>query len=122
MVGVLTESSKVVCAHNGAVSTEGSGKLVVAGGKVLQKSGVAGKSISATCSTVPAADASGTPTDVKCTTVSAVSAGEATKLFVEGRPALLDSSLAGTTNGMVAKATPQALGTAAAQQSKLTAI
>lgn len=121
MAGVLTENSKVICGHNGSVSTSGSAKLVVAGGKVLQKSGVQGKSVSAACSTVPASDNSG-ETARKCTSVSAVSSGEATKLFVEGKPALLDSTLAGTTNGMVGKVTPQQLGSAAAQQSKMTAV
>jgi hypothetical protein len=121
MAGVLTESSKVVCAHGGAVSTSGSARILIDGGKVLKKGGVVGKSVSAACSTVPASDSSG-PTAVKCTTVASLSAGDATKLFIDGEPVLLDSPLVGTTDGMVAKTTPQALGTAAAQQPKLTAI
>jgi hypothetical protein len=94
--------------------------MVVEGGKVLRKSGVEGKSISAACGTTPASDSSG-PTAVKCTKVLAVSAGEATKLFVDGAPVLLDS-IAGTTNGMVTKKSPQDLGTASAAQSKLSTV
>jgi hypothetical protein len=49
-----------------------------------------------------------------------VGSGRAAKLTVGGAPVLLDS-LTGSTNGMVAKVTPQTLLSATAGQSKLSA-
>jgi len=53
--------------------------------------------------------------------VSSVTSGEATKLKVNGQAVMLDT-LSGTTDGMVAKTTPQMLLSATAGQTKLTAI
>jgi hypothetical protein len=120
MAKVLTRSSSVTCGHgSGAVSTTGQAKLAVSGSGVLVKAGVKGKSVSASCSTMPASDSSG-PTAKKCTQVSDVTAGESTKLFVAGKPVLLET-LKGKTDGMVGKVTPQTTLTASAGQNKLTA-
>ena len=120
MSGVLTISSNVTCGHNGKVQTSSSAKLTVNGQAVLLKDSIASKSI-ATCSTKPAADASGTPTDAPCITVSSVDSGGATKLTAGGSAVMLET-LAGQTDGMVTKVTPQLLLSATAGQSKLTAV
>ena len=119
MSGVLTTASNVTCGHQGTVSTSSSTKLKVSGAAVLLQAGVAGKSVG-TCSTPPAADASGTPTAQPCQTVASVGAGAATKLQAGGTPVMVDT-LTGTTDGMVGKVTPQTLLSASAGQSKLTA-
>ena len=120
MPGVLTTGSNVTCGHSpGKVTTTGAPKLHVSGQPVLQKTGIMGKPVSG-CSTPPAADPSG-PTAKPCTSVTAVTVGEATKLTVGGQPVMLDT-LAGQTDGMVGKVTPQLLLSATAVQTKLTAI
>ena len=118
MPGVLTEGSNVTCGHSpGKVSTTGSPKLKVSGQAVLLKDGIMGKSVSG-CGTPPASDVSG-PTAIPCLTVTTVTTGEATKLTIGGAPVMLDT-LAGQTDGMVGKVTPQLLLSATAVQTKLT--
>jgi|ERR1043165_6829455 hypothetical protein len=118
MPGVLTTGSNVTCGHSpGKVTTTGSPKLTVSGQPALLKTGIMGKPVGG-CSTPPASDASG-PTAIPCTSVIAVTAGDATKLTIGGMPVMLDT-LAGQTNGMVGKVTPQQLLSATAVQTKLT--
>jgi hypothetical protein len=135
MSGVLTTASSVTCGHApGAVQTSSNAKLTVGGNPVLLKSSIDRQPVSG-CVTPPATDASG-PTAGPCTFVTGdpyvpapppaagspgVTAGEAQKLTANGNPVMLDT-LAGKTNGMVAKTTPQTLLAATAGQSKLTAI
>jgi hypothetical protein len=122
MSNVLTTSSNVTCGHGPAkVLTSSSAQLTVNGSPVLLESSIKNQSIDANCSTVPASDNSG-PTAIKCTRVLAVTAGQATKLTVGGKPVILDTTLKGYTNGMVAKVTPQTLLGGMALQSKLTAL
>ena len=120
MPGVLTAGSNVTCGHSpGKVTTTGSPKMSVSNQPVLLKLGIMGKPVSG-CSTPPAADVSG-PTAKPCTSVTTVSTGEATKLTIGNQPVMLDT-LAGQTDGMVGKVTPQLLLSATAIQTKLTAI
>ena len=108
----------MTCGHSpGKVTTTGSPKMQVSGQPVLLKLGIMGKTVGG-CSTPPAADVSG-PTAKPCLTVTTVSAGEATKLTIGGQPVMLDT-LAGQTDGMVGKVTPQQLLSATAIQTKLT--
>lgn len=123
MAKVLTTASSVSCGHGqGKVQSSSGAKLKVNGAAVLLKSSIDGKSVNA-CGIVPAADASATPTHVKCTAVGpppGVSAGESTKLRAGGSPVMLDT-LAGKTNGMDNKVTPLTALAATAGQTKLTA-
>lgn len=119
MPGVITVGSNVTCGHAGTVATTGQAKLTINGNQVLLKDGILGKDVSS-CATVAAADVSG-PTAKPCLKVSAVNSGEATKLTIDGRPVMLET-LAGTTDGMVTKVTPQPLLAAMANQMKLTAV
>ena len=124
MPKVLTTTpvSNVTCGHKGNVQTTSTAKLQVNSSPVLMESSIDGKPIVA-CTTVPAADAGG-PTAKPCTTVSpppAITAGRATKLMVDGVPVILDT-LAGKTDGMVAKVTPQLLLNGTANHNKLTAV
>lgn len=110
----------MTCGHSpGKVTTTGSPKLQVSSQPVLLKLGIMGKPVGG-CATVPAADASG-PTAKPCTSVTSVSAGEATKLTIGGMPVMLDT-LAGQTDGMVGKVTPVLALSATAGQTKLTTI
>ncbi len=116
MGAVLTTASKVACGHDpGKVATSATAKLKVNGNLVLLKSGIAGKSVSG-CSTVTDPNTS----TLQCSTVTSVTAGEATKLKAGGSPVMLDT-LAGATNGTVS-GTPQTKLSATASQTKLTAI
>jgi len=117
MAFVLTTSSNVTCGHAGKVTTVSAAKLTINGSAVLVKSDIDGKAVSA-CSTPAASDASG-PTAKACTSVSSVDSGTAQKLTVGSVPVMLDT-LSGTTDGMVAKVTPQKLLSATAVQAKLT--
>jgi hypothetical protein len=119
MPHVLTTGSNVTCGHSGTVSTASTAKLKVNGQPVLLKEGIQGRSV-AGCTTPPASDISG-PTAKPCTLVSTVSAGAATKLKVSGQSVMLQT-LAGATDGMVAKETPQKLLSADAGQVKLTSM
>lgn len=139
---VLTTSSDVNCGHPsttppptpGKVQTKSTAKLKVNGDPVLLESSIAGKSISG-CGTLPKKDNSGTDTDLPCSKVSAVpqmvpvapdpappaiTAGRSTKLKVGEEPVMLDT-LAGKTDGMVGKLTPQTLLSGKAGKNKLTA-
>jgi len=109
----------VTCGHSGNVAVTSTQKLRVNNNPVLVKASIESKVI-AGCATVPASDPSG-PTAKPCTAVSSVTSGEATKLKVNGQAVMLDT-LSGTTDGMVAKTTPQMLLSATAGQTKLTAI
>ena len=120
MPKVLTKGSNVTCGHSpGKVTTIGEPKFKVSGQPVLLKTGIMGKPVSG-CGTPPAADASG-PTAKPCLTVTSVAAGEAIKLTAGGLPVMLDT-LAGQTDGMVGKVTPQLLLSATAVQTKLTTV
>jgi hypothetical protein len=121
MPGVLTTASQVTCGHAppappgappGAVAVEGAPPLHVGGSPVLVKAGVAGKSISG-CGTKPTSDPSGTVTTSPCVKVESVSAGEATKLFVNGK-AVLTADLKGVTGNAATQTGLIAKGTAAA--------
>lgn len=120
MAGVLITNSTVTCGHSGNVTVTSTQKLKVGNNPVLVKASIQGKSIPDCKTIAPANDPSGTQTGQKCTTVSSVGSGEATKLKVNGQAVMLDT-LSGTTDGMVAKITPQTLLSATAGQTKLTA-
>lgn len=110
MANVLTEASVIGCGHGpGKVSVSGNGKLVVNSKPALLKSGVDGKGVSA-CATQK------TDKTAPCGKAS-VAAGEASKLTINGRPVLLDATLAGATDGK-----PQGVLSATANQSKLSAV
>jgi hypothetical protein len=120
MAKVLTLTSSVVCGHpGGKVTMTSVTKLQVNGSPVLLEDGIVLKGVTG-CGTPPASDISG-PTAKPCLTVSAITAGRATKLKVNGRPVMLET-LKGSTDGMVGKATPQNLLGAVANQPKLDTI
>jgi len=130
MPKVLTTKpvSTVTCGHGpGDVQCLSVAKLQVNGSPVLLETSVDGKPI-VNCATVPASDASG-PTAIPCTLVAtvppspppAITSGRATKLMVNSQPVILDT-LAGKTNGMVAKVTPQTLLRGTANHNKLTSV
>lgn len=111
-MNVLTTASTIGCGHpRGAVDTEGTAVLRVAGQGVLTKSGVLGRAVEG----CPIED---TSTTKKCREAATVTAGEARRLTVEARPALLEA-LAGTTSdgGEI----PTGALTATANQTTLTA-
>ena len=115
MASVLTTASRVACPHGGAVSTSGQSRLRVLDAPVLRQDGVAGRALDSNCAVVTDPNTS----TLKCATVAAVTAGQATKLKVGGAAVLLDT-LAGTTNG-----TPPPTGatlSATAGQAKLRAV
>jgi hypothetical protein len=118
MPSVLTESSKVVCVHQGSVKLKaGQSKLTVNGSPVLVDGDLAGASISQ-CLTVPASAPA--PVSIKCTLVASATGGVATKLKVQGKGVLLDT-IQGFTNGTVANVVNQKWSVQDAAQSKLTA-
>jgi len=117
MPKVMTMLSTVTCGHPpGKVQTQSPAKLKVNGSPVLLQASINGKPV-AGCGTPPASDASGV-TAKPCTSVSAVSAGTALKLKITGQPVMLET-LKGSTDGMVAKTTPQSLLAGVANQLKL---
>jgi len=114
----LTESSNVVCLHQGAVKLKaGQSKLTVNGSRVLVDGDLAGAAISQ-CQTVPASAPS--PVSIKCTAVASTIAGVATTLKVQGKGVLLDT-IKGFTNGTVANVVNQLWSVQDAVQSKLKA-
>lgn len=118
---VLTTASEVTCGHDptGPIVTEGSNKLTVSGDGVLTAAGVKDKSIDPTaCGLTPN---QGPPVTTRCKKVQSVTAGPA-KLTVVGEAVLLEETVAGTTDGMLAGVTPQLLLRATAKQSRLTAV
>ena len=114
----ITESSKVVCLHQGSVQLKaGQTKLKVNGARVLVDGDLAGAAISQ-CQTVPASAPS--PVSIKCTLVASTIGGVATKLKVQGKGVLLDT-INGFTNGAVANVVNQPWSVQSAAQSKLKA-
>ena len=112
MPNILTTDSTVHCGHNGSVAIEGVGKLCVNGNKVLSKTGIMGKSIASSECQNPILPT----TNNKCSNVSSVILGEATKLTTGREPVMLDT-LQGTTDGL-----PVGNLGSSAEQTKLTAI
>jgi hypothetical protein len=93
----LTESSQVVCAHQGTVKLRaGQSKLTVNGAKVLVDGDLAGAPIS-TCAT-PVSQ-----TSTKCLTISSTIGGVAVKLKVQGKGVLLEN-IKGNTDGVISGA------------------
>jgi hypothetical protein len=121
MSNVLTTSSTVSCGHPpGAASTVSAAKLAVAGSPVLLATSIMGKGVSS-CFTQLASDNTG-PIAKPCAAVIEVSAGSSTKLTCGGQPVMLDDRLAGSTDGMVGKVTPQTKLAGQANQSKLSSV
>jgi hypothetical protein len=125
MPNVLTAKSAVLCgqkdpttgAHGGAVQVQSTAKLTVGNAPVLLLSSINGKPIPPTlCGTVLNTNQGNKP----CSTVTAVTAGAATKLTVGAAPVMLDG-LTGTTDGTLAGVL-QAKLTATAGQTKLSSI
>jgi hypothetical protein len=120
MPNVLTMNSTVGCGHlppppgTGIVQVQSTAKLKVSGKSVLLLDSISGKAVSGLCGTVPA---TGTK---KCTAVSSVSGGLATKLKVGGQPVVLDT-VTGGTDGTVG-GSPQLLLAALANQPKLRSV
>ncbi len=119
MPRVLTMPNTVVCGHSGTVAIASAAKLKVNGQSVLLNSSIVSKPV-AGCTTTPASDNSG-PTAIPCTLVSGVSAGESVKLKVGGNAVMLET-LRGSTNGMVAKVTPQTSLAGSPNQNKLNSV
>jgi len=116
---VLTESSKLVCAHQGSVKLiAGQSKLKVKGAKVLVDGDLTGAAISL-CKTVPVPPSPG-PTSAPCLQVSSAIGGVALKLKVQGKGVLLDT-IRGFTNGTVANVINQPWSVQDAVQTKLKA-
>ena len=116
---VLTESSKLVCQHQGAVTlTAGQSKLTVNGARVLVDGDLNNAAISL-CQTVPAPPPAG-PTSVKCTLVISAIGGVASKLKVQGKGVLLEN-IQGFTNGIVANALNRPWSVQSAAETKLQA-
>jgi hypothetical protein len=120
MANVLTTLSTVTCGHPpGKVQVQSQAKLAVGGGRVLVQAGIKDQTV-ADCGTKPASDAAG-PTAAPCKTVSKVGGGRSTKLRAGGQPVMLDT-LAGSTDGMVLKVTPQPFLAGVANQVKLRSV
>jgi hypothetical protein len=112
----LTETSKLVCAHQGTVQlTAGQSKLTVSGAKVLVEGDLTSAPVSG-CLTV----ADPTTVTVQCLTVFSTVGGVASKLTVQGKGVLLDK-IQGQTDGKVS-GTPQTWSVQAAGESKLKTI
>ena len=116
----LTNAGDVLCGHSGKAVLASTAKLKVSGQSVLLKTDIAGKPVSG-CAIVLASDSGGV-SDKPCLNVASVTAGEATKLKVNGVPVILDDQLAGTTDGMQAHTTPLTALSGSAVQSKLKAV
>jgi len=115
MSNVLTAASTVLCGHAGNVSVQPTPKLMIGGNAALLKTGINGKSVGG-CTTETDANKK----DKQCSTVTAVTAGEAKKLTVQGQGVMLDT-LEGGTDGLKTGKPQKAL-SATAAQTKLTAI
>jgi hypothetical protein len=111
---VLTTDSIILCGpvapklHGGKIDRIGTPKLIVAGNEVVLETGLG--SVTG-CATVPPP-----PGQTPCTTVSSITTGKSTKLFVGGVPVLLETLL-GMTDGV-----PSGPLSATANQIKLTAV
>lgn len=109
----------VTCGHGpGIVALTSNAKLCVNSQPVLLEGSVVNQSVSG-CSTIAASDSNG-PTDAPCSSATSITGGKSTKLLV-GKKAVLLDSLGGTTNGMVAKVTPQTLLAGKTTQTRLAA-
>ena len=96
----LTESSTLVCLHQGSVKlTAGQSKFTVKGAKVLVDGDLNNAPISG-CQTVVTPPPPG-PASVKCALVTRAVNGVAQKLKVQGKGVLLDD-IQGFTNGILA--------------------
>lgn len=114
---VLTTKSTVACGHTGKVKADSSTRLTVDGAPVLLAS-TAGKTISGCI--VP--DNANPPTK-HCTSVTSVTAGEASKLSVGGTSVVLDL-LTGFSDGVLNPQAPPPgppLAAAVANQTRLRA-
>lgn len=110
MPAVLTIASKLTCAHQGLVQIPPvEHALTVDGQSVLLQSDLLNAMIVG-CTNV-------SPSTVPCTSIMSVVSGAATKLTVDGQPALLETAQ-GLTNGLPAPAPWQVQ---SAGQTKLTA-
>jgi hypothetical protein len=120
MAGVLTEGSDVKCGHDPGKASPSSSALLKVGGKgVLRESEV--KTSVSGCGTVNRSPTQADPTtDLKCSSITAVTGGKATKLMAGGNPVILDT-LAGDTDGKK-KDEPQKKVKGEAKQEKLTAV
>jgi len=114
MPSVLTMGSTILCGlaapklHGGSVTKIGTPKLIVAGKQVVLLTGLSSVKV---CTTAPP-PASQKP----CTSVTSITKGQSTKLFVGGVSVLLDT-LSGVTDGV-----PPGPLWVTANQAKLTAI
>ena len=116
MAAILTESSMLVCTHQGQVQLHaGQSKLTVSGSKALVEGDLSAAAVS-NCITVPDPNT----TTVKCLAVATASGGVAGKLKVDGKGVLLES-IQGQTNGTVG-GTPQTWSVQSAGQTKLTTV
>jgi hypothetical protein len=125
MAKVLTTEpgSTVKCGHGlGKVLTSSSAKLTVNNNPVLLENSINHQAIDPNCSTMPLTDPPPATTlkAIKCTQVTGVTGGQASKLTVGKKNVILDT-LAGNTNGMVDHIIPQTHLKGKATQSKLTA-
>jgi len=112
MPAVLTAGSTLKCAHQGTVSTSGSSKLKVDGNDVLILAGLGAWSIGPECTN------KGGSLKPCTKVVPPPAAGVATKLIVDGSPAILD------TLSVITDSTPAPPGLVTAQsanQNKLVA-
>ncbi len=122
---ILTTAGNVLCGHDPSKVTvpsagSPSAKLTVQTSRALLKANIMNAKV-ATCATIPSSDSSG-PINLKCLNVTAVHAGEATKLTAGGAAVMLQT-LTGETDGMVGKNnTPQTLLHAVAVQALVTAV
>ncbi|MBS3939680.1 MAG: hypothetical protein KG028_01845 [Actinobacteria bacterium] len=114
---VMTVAGKVACGHGNAVGVSSSRVLTVDGREVLTAAEIESGSQPPTDPAVTS-DNSGTIT-APCTSFS-VTGGTAVALTVSGDGVVVDS-LAGTTNGYLAKATELPLSCGSAGQVALTA-
>ncbi len=92
MPNVLTTNDRLNCAFQGSVNLSGADKLLAAGAPVLTRARLMGASVAACKS-----EKSGSPTP--CASISTISAGASTKLFVGGAAVMLDSVAAQSNPG-----------------------
>src|ERR1700761_4143628 len=117
MPAVLTASTTVDCGHGGKIGVAGSPVLSVQSAGVLLKTGIETKLVGVPpCGIVPPP-----ASNLKCSSVTAVTGTFALKLTVQSQPVVL-MSLTGTTNGNLLGVTPQPLLKAIGAQTKLTAV
>jgi hypothetical protein len=116
----LTENSKLVCAHQGALQlTASQSKLTVSGAKVLVEGDLPPAAIQncITPSVPPPAPSVSKP----CMNVTSSIGGVAAKMKVQGKGVLLED-ITGLTDGIVSNVSPQQWSVQAAGETKLKAI